>query len=80
MNAFYIDKRFVSWNMNGSLSTKITLLEQLCHTEEIICLQEQFLSNDTRNILDALPSHMVHFVPAKKTLRNEGAPRVDLLR
>ena len=55
------------------LCTKITVLEQLCLTEEIICLQEHFLSNDSRNIFDALPSHMVHFVPAKKP-KKRGRP------
>ena len=59
--------------MNGSLSTKITVLEQLCLTEEIICLQEHFPSDNSRNIFDALPSHMVYFVPAKKP-KKRGRP------
>ena len=78
MNEFYIDKRFVSWNMNGSLSTKITRLEEVCLTKEIICLQEHFLYNAGRNIFDALTSHMVHLYQWKN-LRNEGARQVDLL-
>ena len=61
------------------LVPKLPCLNNSASPKKLFGLQEHFLSNDSRNIFDALPSHMVHFVPAKN-LTNEGGPRVDLLR
>lgn len=73
----YIKKSVLSWNVNGSLSAKITVVEQLYLTKEIICIQEHFLSADNMKLLDIIPSHVFHFVAAK---RPEAAPQVDLIR
>ena len=66
----YIKKSVLSWNVKGNLSP---MVKQLCLTKEIICIQEHFLSADNMKLLDIVPSHVLHFVAAKRP-RKRGRP------
>jgi len=73
MVGLYIKNRVVSWNVNGSFSTKIAMSKQRCLTEEILCIQEHFLSADDMKLFNTVSSHVLHFVSTKSP-RNRGHP------
>ena len=55
----------MSRNMNGGVSHRIPVIEELCRRSNIRCIQEHLLTNYSINQLNFSDNHTFYFVPAK---------------
>ena len=72
MNEQHASTKIVSWNMNGGVSHRIPLNEELCWRGNILCIQEHLLTSDSLSLLKFSDNHTFYFVPAKS--RQRGRP------
>ena len=63
----------LSWNINGKVVDKGLVLSELLSTNEIIFLQEHFLSDERKNLLSISQNSYLLFHPAKMN-KSRGRP------
>ena len=63
--------------MNGGVSRRITVIEELCRRSDILYIQEHLLTNDSLSLLDFSHNHTFYFVPSKS--RQRGRPSGGLV-
>ena len=63
----------LSWNINGSFTNKIPILDVVFEQNEVVCLQEHFVTSRSKSILSFNSSVSVYSVSAKQ-LSGKGRP------
>ena len=63
----------LSWNINGSFANKIPILDVVFEQNEVVCLQEHFVTSRSKSILSFNSSVSVYSVSAKQ-LSGKGRP------
>ena len=63
--------RVTSWNINGAVSVKLPVIQTLCDTNDVLCLQERLLTADSLCLLSKTASTVV----ISRAARHSGAGR-----
>ena len=71
--------RAASWNLNGGVMKKLPLLERLLCFNDIVCLQEHFLSIEATSILELNKGVKAFAVPAKSSVKGRPSGGVAIL-
>ena len=71
--------RVASWNLNGGVKKKLPLLERLLCFNDIVCLQEHFLSIEATSILELNKGVKAFVVPAKSSVKGRPSGGVAIL-
>ena len=56
----------ISWNINGGILDKLSVLGKLCESFSVICVQEHFLTDLNSQLLYPSYNVTVHLSPAKR--------------
>lgn len=71
--------RVVSWNLNGGVVDKMPLLEGLLCYNDVLCVQEHFLSNQAVSLLELNDGVKVFATPAKSSGRGRPSGGIAIL-
>ena len=63
----------ISWNMHGDALNKRPVIEEFLRNHDVLCLQEHFLIECNKELLEFPDSHVLYFSPAKRLL-SHGRP------
>ena len=63
----------MSWNINGGILDKLPVLEKLCESFSVICIQEHFLTDLNSQLLCPSSNVTVHLSPARR-FKAKGRP------